>query len=90
MNKLFSLFKDIGLKITAEANLKNVQFLDVSLDINDGTFNFSEMVDGNKNVLNESDCYLDLYTLGGKCQTLITSVGDIGTDMKHSLTITYP
>ena len=67
-----------------------IELIEALKCINDGTFNFSEMVDGNKNVLNESDCYLDLYTLGGKCQTLITSVGDIGTDMKHSLTITYP
>ena len=36
--KLFSLFKSVGLKITAEANLKSVNFLDVNLDLADGTF----------------------------------------------------
>ena len=36
--KLFSLFKDVGLRITAEANLKSVQFLDVTMDLTDGTF----------------------------------------------------
>ena len=36
--KLFSMYKREGLKITAEANLKTVQFLDVTFDLNDGSF----------------------------------------------------
>ena len=62
--------------------------------INDGTFDFSEMVtitvDGDKNVINETSWDLDLNSHAGKCQTLNTSVVNIGTDMNHPLTITYP
>ena len=36
--KLFNLFKGLGLRITAEANLKTVQFLDVILDLSDESF----------------------------------------------------
>ena len=36
--KLFSMYKEEGLKITAEANLKTVQFLDVTFNLNDGSF----------------------------------------------------
>ena len=32
------MYKREGLKITAEANWKIVQFLDVNFDLNDGTF----------------------------------------------------
>jgi hypothetical protein len=62
--------------------------------INEGTFNFSEMVaktvDSSNIVLNESQWHLDLYSHGGKCHTLNTSAANIGTNMKHALTISYP
>ena len=36
--KLFAMYKSEGLKVTAEANLKIVQFLDVTFDLRDGSF----------------------------------------------------
>ena len=36
--KICNLFKSVGLRITAEANLKSVQCIDVNLDLTDGTF----------------------------------------------------
>ena len=36
--KLHKLFKDYGLEITTESNLKIVNYLDVTLNLNDGTF----------------------------------------------------
>ena len=36
--KLFAMYKSEGLKVTAEANLKIIQFLDVTFDLRDGSF----------------------------------------------------
>ena len=36
--KLFAMYKSEGLKITAEANLKTIQFLDVTFNLTDGSF----------------------------------------------------
>lgn len=35
---LIRIFGDLGLKITAEANLKRVNFLDITFDLTDGTY----------------------------------------------------